>query len=243
MNIEQIPGVDPASGKDTTVWAWRLPDGSHHIADTRTVGKLIQDFEAESPRDWDNLGTMVCWHNRYNLGDEQPKESPYEYRLALASVYKPTLDEHVSDEQDQIIDTVLDEHYIILPLYLYEHSGITMDTSGFSCPWDSGQVGFIYIDIIDAKREMRWEKLSPQRRQQLIKQLMGEVEVYDQFITGDVWGFEVVREARSIEDDDRWVKIEELDSCWGFFGDDIETNGIKDHTHHLTIDHWEHEYE
>ena len=29
---------------------------------------------------------------------------------------------------------------VILPLYLYDHSGITMNTCGFSCPWDSGQV-------------------------------------------------------------------------------------------------------
>lgn len=33
---------------------------------------------------------------------------------------------------------------VILPLYLYDHSGITMNTCGFSCPWDSGQVGWIY---------------------------------------------------------------------------------------------------
>lgn len=32
--------------------------------------KLILDRDAESPRDWDNLGTMVCAHRRYTLGDE-----------------------------------------------------------------------------------------------------------------------------------------------------------------------------
>jgi len=34
--------------------------------------------------------------------------------------------------------------YVILPLYLYDHGGITMSTGAFSCPWDSGQVGWIY---------------------------------------------------------------------------------------------------
>ena len=28
--------------------------------------------------------------------------------------------------------------------FIYDHSGITMNTTGFSCPWDSGQVGWIY---------------------------------------------------------------------------------------------------
>ena len=32
-----------------------------------------------------------------------------------------------------------------LPLYLYDHGGITMSTNPFSCPWDDGgQVGWIY---------------------------------------------------------------------------------------------------
>lgn len=31
--------------------------------------KIYHDEDAESPRDWDNLGEMVCFHRRYNLGD------------------------------------------------------------------------------------------------------------------------------------------------------------------------------
>ncbi len=36
----------------------------------RTV-KLYHDDEPGSPREWDNLGHMVCWHRRLNLSDEQ----------------------------------------------------------------------------------------------------------------------------------------------------------------------------
>jgi hypothetical protein len=31
--------------------------------------KIVFDEDIWSPRDWDNLGTMVCWHRRYKLGD------------------------------------------------------------------------------------------------------------------------------------------------------------------------------
>ena len=34
----------------------------------------------------------------------------------------------------------------ILPLYLYDHSGLTMSTNDFGDRWDSGCVGFIYMD-------------------------------------------------------------------------------------------------
>ncbi len=47
--------------------------------------------------------------------------------------------------------------------------------------------------------------------------MRGEVEVYDQYLRGDVWGFEVIEDG------------EVKDSCWGFFGFDPLTNGILDH--------------
>jgi len=38
--------------------------------------KLIQDDNAMNPRtEWDNLGTMICFRNRYNLGDETELKS------------------------------------------------------------------------------------------------------------------------------------------------------------------------
>jgi len=36
--------------------------------------EVMADDGIESPREWDNLGTMVCSHKRYDLGDEQFKE-------------------------------------------------------------------------------------------------------------------------------------------------------------------------
>ena len=49
------------------------------------------------------------------------------------------------------------------------------------------------------------------------KILEGEVETYNQYLTGDVYGF-------ILEKPDG----EHIDSCWGFYGDNIETNGILD---------------
>jgi hypothetical protein len=47
------------------------------------------------------------------------------------------------------------------------------------------------------------------------------VSVYDDYLTGNVYGF-IVEERNG----DDW---EEVDSCWGFYGDDIHTNGIADY--------------
>ena len=66
-------------------------------------------------------------------------------------------DESLEDLLEQLdTDTLLDlvsekNEYAILPLYLYDHSGLAMSTGSFlgralHAEWDSGQVGFIYMD-------------------------------------------------------------------------------------------------
>jgi hypothetical protein len=103
----------------------------------------------------------------------------------------------------------------MLPLHLYDHSGITMSTSGFSCPWDSGQVGWIYMPWMTAVRE--WSGTDEEIRAKALDCLKAEVKEYDQFLTGDVWGY-VIKD----EDD------EEGDACWGFYGLDYCREAAKE---------------
>lgn len=161
----------------------------------------IDDFP-ESPRSWDNLGTMVCWHSRYNLGDEQPGDEPSDW-----------LKDH-----DDIIK---------LPLYLYDHSGLTMKTTPFSCPWDSGQVGWIYVTR---------EKIAEQglTEEQALECLEGEVKVYDQFLRGEVYFFVVESRPDQVFDYEGRVLDVEVewdveDSCGGFYGSNPFENGMSDH--------------
>ena len=148
------------------------------------------DEWADDPRNWDNLGTMVCWHGRYDLGDEQPKISPDEYQEDLP------------------------EGTITLPLYLYDHSGITMKTSPFSCPWDSGQVGFIYVT--PETLTMVFPSGVP-NDDKVREYLNNEVETYDSYLTGDVYRVDVESGTVCDHGDTQW---EYMDGCGGFYGDD-----------------------
>ncbi len=236
-----------------------------------------------TPRtDYDNLGKMVCWHSRYNLGDEHDYDEPRDFlQKKLFEMYssypssqygKPIYDfiksgkaETAKLEYDrsahewvlyekwfggnewsksssypaslkgkEVPDWFLDdclsalEHkellqlleqsgkFVILPLYLYDHSGITMNTTGFSCPWDSGQVGWIYADADCIKKE--YGKVTPETINKARAVMNGEVETYDYYLTGQCYGFQL------FEGD------VETDSCWGFLGAirDIQ-NSIKDY--------------
>lgn len=189
--------------------------------------RLEADDNPGNPRkEFDHAGTVVCWHNRYNLGDEKPRDdSPTDFILRLADPFfeaKARLlgvdtddynDYHdqlgINDEEayDQAHDYV-HQNYVILPLYLYDHGGITISTGKFSCPWDSGQVGYIYISIEQARKEWSSDTLE-EVISRATKYLEGEVSEYDAYLRGDVVG--------CIAEDEEG---DEIDSCWGYYPDE-----------------------
>lgn len=168
------------------------------------MNKLVlkHDNHADSPRDWDNLGTMICFHNRYDLGDSHGYSS----------------DDYSSWEQMEKDLIKKENTAVILPLYLYNHSRISISTKPFSCRWDSGQVGFILVSKEKALEEIGGKIVTAKLKQKIEKQLEGEVETYAQFLEGDVYGF-------CIEDEDG----NHIDSCYGFYGSDFATNGMLDY--------------
>jgi len=175
------------------------------------------DMNEESPRDWDNLGKMICWHGNYNLGDYKDNnyKNPDNFMHSLSGLYEDELTDYLEQDQIDKCYEVAHQKNIILPLYIYDHSGITMRTTGFSCPWDSGQVGYIYISLEDVRKEYGWKRITKKRWAQIEKYLTGEVETYDMYLTGSVYGFTIEKG----EDE------EHVDSCWGFYGYYTDDNG------------------
>ena len=196
------------------------------------VGKIYYDEDPLNPRkEWDHAATMVCWHRRYNLGDEQPTCDPVDYFRKMVDDDCPhcggtgvepgaepggdynlvpncTHCDGTGVVSDDEVMGLVEKAYYILPLFLYDHSGITMSTGSFSCPWDSGQVGWIYISIEKAASE-GWK--TPE---QAYKAMQAEVEEYDHYLTGQCYGY-VVEDAEG----------EIIDSCWGFLGDSDYVRG------------------
>jgi hypothetical protein len=169
--------------------------------------KILQDRSTESPRSWDNLGTMALFSNSYqlsrtwNLGDRGHGIDHTDYN-SFSEMERGIRRKH--------------GNVIILPVYMYSHSGITISTEPFSCPWDSGQIGFIFVSKKKAREQMYWKKLTASKVRAIEGYLKSEVHVYDMYLQGDVYGFQVLDEEDNV-----------IDSCWGFYGTDWDTNGIK----------------
>ena len=159
----------------------------------------------------------------YYLTIQSPKNAKYQ-------VYEEN--EDITWLVDDIIDCLsckdkwylLEKHanIIALPLYLYDHSGITMNCCGFSDRWDSGQVGWIYTDKntvlgTGADIERNWKETA-------YEWMEGEVKEYDMYLQNEVYGIitEEYDGEGNPEDDNSWTDEE---SCWGFYsskwGDDL----------------------
>lgn len=180
---------------------------------------LELDTDPQNPRkEFDNAATMVCFHQRYDLGDDHDYSEP---ASAVASICG--IDDDDLERDDEDISAALNKAPILwLPLYLYDHSGITMNTTGFSCSWDSGQVGIIYMTYEAIAEAFMIERLNPEgwepndeTREKALSLMRSEVETYDQYLTNDVYGYIITKPE---PDDDG--EFEELESCWGFYGEE-----------------------
>jgi hypothetical protein len=176
-----------------------------------------QDDMACDPRKDPHVGIMVCWHQRYKLGDEQPKYSPAEWKKMLACSVDEEFNSLDDDSEgyDEKVAPILREKVIMLPLFLMDHSGLSISTRDFNDRWDSGQIGWIYVTR---------KSLSSEGIEDPEGSLRGEVEEYDRYLRGDMYGF-VLEQITCCECCGN-MDYEDMDSCWGFGGDDIESNGM-----------------
>jgi hypothetical protein len=165
--------------------------------------EIFDDLNPCSPREFDNLGTMVCFHRRYNLGDEtELKSSDFSSWEELESyLYK---------EENALI---------AIPVFMYDHSGLWINTTGFSCPWDSGQVGYIYVSKEKVRREYSCKRISKKLKNMIREMLCSEVDLYNDYLCGNVYGFTLTDKENA----------EEIDSSCGFYGTDYVENGIFDY--------------
>lgn len=185
-----------------------------------------------NPREWDNLGTMVCWHRRYNLGDPHNYHSPeYFFEDLLEQVVDLNNEEfwEFADALDENIrERILAAHYLILPVYMYEHSGIALSTRPFSCRWDSGQVGYIYVSYEDIARE--YGEVNDETIARARRVLEAEVEEYSSYLAGNVY---CVLVYEYYPEDDFY---ELIDSVGGFIGDSMADTGMAEYLPEFKLD-------
>jgi len=161
--------------------------------------QIVHDDDAESPRETcDNMTVLACWHRRSNLGDKQIEGGMTAKELIRS----------LRAEGEKVL--------ALLPLYAYEHGGITMSTGSFSCRFDSGQVGWGYVTQSSAEEmgcvgtytDRETGETKAYDKAFFEEAIRLDVRTYADYLEGQCYGY-------TVEDDDGT----EVASCWGFVGD------------------------
>jgi len=193
-----------------------------------------EDSENADPLDLDgNLGIMAAYHTRYNLGHSKASEveqlkawlddaGQYDYYEDGEGEY-PFYDlpddkdctEPIGSKVERFCKKVFGST-VVLPLYLMDHSGISMSVGAFGCPWDSGQVGWIF-DTEQTRKDCGLEGLAPEK---VSETLTEQVKEYDLYIRGEIYGIVVAKH------EDGEIN-EEVESCWGFVGHEYAEEAAK----------------
>lgn len=146
------------------------------IIKTEKIGayKLMLFTETDNinPREeYDNPTRIICFHQRYILGDKHDlSKSDYLSWEDLMNALKKNFNIHT-----------------IKPLYLYDHSGLTISTKPFGDMWDSMQVGFIFMTMEFVKEN----GISEDKVDAIIE---ADVNSYDKYLTGEgheLFGYQI----------------------------------------------------
>jgi len=145
------------------------------------------------------------------------KYKSLDYSSCLDDYYDGQYGEVTREKAEAMIQKWMDAELIILPIYVYEHGGITMRTSGFGCQWDSGQAGYIYMSKAEARKEYSSKRVDNKNMRVIEESMREKIEYFAAICEGSVYGY-------TIEDE----QGEQLDSCWGFVETDypIEETGV-----------------
>ena len=148
-----------------------------------TVGNktltIWYDQFVENPCDEWFMGTYDFFGRRQHLGTN-PDSKYYEgVRKKYGS----------REEYERELKQIVRKGGVVLPVFAYEHGGIALKTTEFSCPWDSGQIGYAYITTEQIASKLGFKKGAKGRKKAAETLLKGEIQTLSSWANGEIYGF------------------------------------------------------
>lgn len=166
--------------------------------------KLVGDSDCECPVGGDEAVIFAVLHGRY----VNPAADRDEGDFTTVEGIQAFFDANNAHEPE----------WIVLPLFLYDHSGTvyraSLEGNPFSCPWDSGRVG-----IIALKRSEFAEAGEVDFPEKWLERANAICATYTAWANGECYGY-VIEDADDEEVEDG--------SCWGFIGHDYAEESARE---------------
>lgn len=211
------------------------------------ISVKIETDTWESPRTFyknSNLGNMICFHSKYDIGDDHDFENvddlftnllaefldkeiiiyclsnrfknfsiekkqdnywvkTYDNKRQIKEVFESDDISYIIElinnniENTEIIKFLESKDWVILPIYIYDHSLQTISTTPFNCRWDSGLLGYIYTS--------EYEGINKEMAK---KELESEIKLYNDYMNDNIYFCDLYKDNEIKDSDGRFFLSE-----------------------------------
>jgi hypothetical protein len=177
---------------------------------------IYQDEMAEHPRQFDNLGTMICYKPHADLSDHEKSNCedikdvvyqllPEEHIMPWIHGKGETIEDTYELSHYEVMDRINEELETLLSFLRHSHileEFVIRTYNGAKIE------GVIYATHEDVKKWFLLSSLNERDIEKATKVLKAEIDEYEAYCNGEVYGYQITKKGDE----------EVLDSCWGFYG-------------------------
>ncbi|MCX7610241.1 MAG: hypothetical protein N2043_01465 [Ignavibacterium sp.] len=139
-------------------------------------------FDEDTEKWYITDGVDMLYDEAFNLLDEA-----FDYLETEKDFYRN--DEWSEQLSDEELMSIIKQNALIVPVYMYDHSGISLSMIPFSCRFDSGQVGWAYVIHKDIKKH--YGEVNEKTLEDAKEALNFELNRYNDYINSDVYAINI----------------------------------------------------
>lgn len=197
--------------------------------------RVLPDTNAESPNEWENQDIFLVYdHLQFIIEKEgfDPKD-------IIGYIIENTNIPPANTKYD---------NYFIFRVFATVHSGVHLSLTKGGEVWDANSNGWILVNKEYAEN-FGGKPKHPDPKSFAKELAESLIETWNQYLSGDVYGYQILKPVKTYtitenqleefeiyiykpsfkEESNIKIEYEEIDSCWGFYGDDPRTNGMIEH--------------
>ena len=191
----------------------------------KVQAELVYDPDADSPREWDNLGTILISPDKSHWIASPDDIVDTSIRLGKNP------HEHWENLRREQLNLKKSDIAIAYPITKYEHGSISLSL-GYKQGWDYGVVGFVYITKETLRKEYGVKRITKSIIECAENRLQDELDTLTRWLNGDCYGWQIKEYALDDGGLD-WEEVDTLDNCWGYFDQDYAFGSMKDALNYL----------
>ena len=190
------------------------------LPNVKLQGELVYDQDAMSPREWDNLGTILIAPNKAHWIAN--RDSAVD--ISIPQGNNPF--KHWENLRREQLKLKKSDIAIAYPVTKYEHGAISLSL-GYKSGWDCGVVGFIYVTKEQVRKCFGVTRITQSIIARAESCLQSELDMLTAWLNGECYGWYITEYALT-DDGLEWEEVGILESCGGYFDQEQALGDMKD---------------